>query len=233
MSNPATVVLVHGAMNGPWVWEKVTPLLDDAGVPSILVNRGVGEPRQVSSDPRLDMERVREAVNAAARPVVLVGHSQGGIGITYGGAGNPFVRHLVYIDAFMPGCGVSVAEASAPELVAMLRVGEAGMTLDPDLARELVYGDCGPDDTSWALAHHDPQAPAPEGIAEPSELAWREKPTTYVRCTVDPLWRQEAAQAFAEHATQVAEWPTAHVPLVARPDLVAGLLADLAEQYAE
>jgi hypothetical protein len=74
MAEPATVVLVHGAFHGPWCWEKVTSLLQAGDVPTSLADPGVGEPRQVSSDPWLDQQRVCEVVNEVARPVVMVGH---------------------------------------------------------------------------------------------------------------------------------------------------------------
>ena len=93
---PATVVLVHGAWHGNWCWERVTPLLDARGIRFVLVDRGIGEPRVVSSDLWIDRARVQEAVRAVDGPVVLLGHSQGGLAITYGGMA-PNVRRLVYL----------------------------------------------------------------------------------------------------------------------------------------
>ena len=60
-----TFVLVHGAWHGPWCWERVTALLQARGIPFALVDRGVGTPRQVSSDPWIDRERVQAAVKNA------------------------------------------------------------------------------------------------------------------------------------------------------------------------
>jgi hypothetical protein len=54
-----------------------------------------------------------------------------------------------------------------------------------------------------------------------------------VVATEDRMWRPEAVHAFASKATHVVEWPTSHSPIVSRPDLVAGLLTELAEQYVE
>jgi pimeloyl-ACP methyl ester carboxylesterase len=233
MAGPATVVLVHGAFHGPWCWEKVTSLLQARDVPTALVDRGVGEPRQVSSDPWLDQERVREVVNEVARPVVLVGHSQGGVGVTYGGADNHFVRHLVYLTAVMPGVDLGETQVGTELVVSGMRPTETGTIFDPGLAEEVFFNDCDPEDVAWALARLDPQAPAPRGAEPPAALAWREKPSTYVVCTDDHTHNLEAQRVFAAHATYVAEWPTSHSPFVSRPGLVADLLADLAEQYAE
>ncbi len=233
MTGPATVVLVHGAFHGPWCWEKVTSLLQARDVPTALVDRGVGEPRQVSSDPWLDQERVREVVNEVARPVVLVGHSQGGVGITYGGAGNHFVRHLVYLTAVVPGVDLGETQVGTELVVSGIRATRTGTIFDPGLAEEVLFNDCDPEDVAWALARLDPQAPAPLGAEPPAALAWREKPSTYVVCTDDNTHSLEAQRVFAAQATSVAEWPTSHSPFVSRPGLVADLLADLAERYAE
>jgi hypothetical protein len=64
---------------------------------------------------------VREVVNEVARPVVLVGHSQGGVGVTYGGADNHFVRHLVYLTAVMPGVDLGETKVGTELVVSGLR----------------------------------------------------------------------------------------------------------------
>ena len=158
MAGPATVVLVHGAFHGPWCWEKVTSLLQARDVPTALVDRGVGEPRQVSSDPWLDQERVREVVNEVARPVVLVGHSQGGVGVTYGGADNHFVRHLVYLTAVMPGVDLGETQVGTELVVSGVRPTETGAIFDPGLAEEVFFNDCDPGDVAWSRLRRSPGA---------------------------------------------------------------------------
>jgi len=233
MADPATVVLVHGAFHGPWCWEKVTSLLHARDVPTALVDRGVGEPRQVSSDLWIDYERVREVAIDVARPIVLVGHSQGGIGITYGAAGVDFVRHLVYLTALMPGVDLGETKLTSELVVKGMRPTETGTTFDPELAEEVFYNDCEPEDVTWALARLDPLAPAPQDVEPPKGLAWVDKPSTYVVCTDDHAVTVEAQRIYAERATHVVEWPSSHSPFISMPEAVADLLTNLAEQYAE
>ena len=169
-------MLVHGAWHGPWAWDRVTPLLDERGIAWTAVDRGVGALRMVSSDARLDARRVREAIAAAGRPVVLVGHSQGGIGITHGGAGEEFVRHLVYLTAILPGADVEFRVTD--EVISGSHWDEDGGTFDSAAAPSVFYGDCDAATVAWALARIDVQAPGPKDSAPLTEFAWQERPAT-------------------------------------------------------
>ena len=108
----ATIVLVHGAWHGAWCWERLTPLLDDAGVTSIAVDLpGHGNDRGPFTDLHGDADRVRETLDDVDGDVVLVGHSYGGCVITDAGA-HPDVRHLVYVAAFPLDADESAANAA-------------------------------------------------------------------------------------------------------------------------
>jgi pimeloyl-ACP methyl ester carboxylesterase len=58
--------------------------------------------------------------------------------------------------------------------------------------------------------------------------AWRTKPSTYVVCTVDRAIHPALQRHMAARCTTTVELDTAHSPFLNRPDLVAGLLAELA-----
>lgn len=164
---------------------------------------------------------------------MLVGHSQGGVGITHGGADNAFVRHLVYVTALMPGVDMGETQLATELLLSGMQPTETGNIYDPALAEEVFFNDCDPESVAWALAHLDPQAPAPRGVDPPAALAWREKPATYVVCADDHAINIEAQRAFATDAAHAVEWPTSRSPFISRPELVGDLLSDLAEQYAD
>ena len=73
-----TAVLVHGAFHGAWCWDKVVPLLDAAGMPSVAVELPF-------TSFAADVDAVRAALDAASGSVVLCGHSYGGAVITEAG----------------------------------------------------------------------------------------------------------------------------------------------------
>ncbi len=104
-------VLVHGAWGGSYGWRKVRPLLAAHGhevfTPSLT---GIGERAHLTS-PQVDLSlHIQDVVNAIwyedLRDITLVGYSYGGMVIT--GAIDYVadrVKHLVYLDAFLPSDG--------------------------------------------------------------------------------------------------------------------------------
>jgi pimeloyl-ACP methyl ester carboxylesterase len=110
----ATIVLVHGAWGGAHGWRKVRPLLRQAGhdvfTPSLT---GIGERSHLSSPQVTLFTHVQDVVNAVyyedLTDITLVGYSYGGMVVTgcldYIG---DRVKHLVYLDAFVPGDGQSL-----------------------------------------------------------------------------------------------------------------------------
>ena len=104
-----TVIFVPGAFiaDAAWWWSKVTDLLAEKGIASVAVDYPSVGPAAPLGDLYDDSEAVRKAVDAAEPgPVILVGHSYGGMVITDAGA-HPRVSHLVYMSAFVPDGTVS------------------------------------------------------------------------------------------------------------------------------
>ncbi len=154
MADPTTVVLVHGAWHGAWCWEKVVPLLDDAGVSAVAVEL----PLTSFAD---DVRAVTSALDAAGDGAVLCGHSYGGAVITQAG-NHPATTHLVYLAAFACDEGESPA-ATAPDtpmpstdLADALRIDDGWATLAPDRVIAGFYHDCDPADADAALARLRP-----------------------------------------------------------------------------
>ncbi|KAB2352588.1 alpha/beta fold hydrolase [Actinomadura rudentiformis] len=94
------VVLVHGAFAESASWNRVIQRLRARGLPAVAV----ANPLRSLAD---DAAYVRDVINGIGRPVVLVGHSYGGMVISQAAAGNPAVRSLVYVAAFAPEPGES------------------------------------------------------------------------------------------------------------------------------
>ena len=126
---PATVVLVHGAWHGPWCFNKVVAGLEERGVPVVNVERRrlhepSGELRGVTNSDENE-QIVRAALAEVAGPVVLLGHSFGGVAITTAPLGNKNVKHLVYLTAIMPDTDGGIPDNFAnPELIGAMQVAE-------------------------------------------------------------------------------------------------------------
>src|ERR1700749_2834796 len=94
------VVLVHGAFADGSSWAKVIPLLQAKGLNVVAVQNPL-------SSLAADVDATRRVIDAQTGPVILVGHSYGGVVITQAGI-NPKVAGLVYVAAFAPPKGESV-----------------------------------------------------------------------------------------------------------------------------
>src|ERR1039458_3095433 len=152
----ASVVLVHGAWHGAWCWGPVISALAERDIATLSIDLpGHGNDRGALSDLHGDAERVRQALDACREPVVLVGHSYGGVVITEAGL-HPMVSHLVYIASFNLDEGESamssaVTESDAavldhsgrPDALGHVHVADDGTsTVDDEGARILFYNDC-------------------------------------------------------------------------------------------
>src|SRR6266511_1567789 len=104
-SHVKNVVLVHGAFADGSSWSKVIPLLQAKG----LHVTSVQIPRTSVAD---DVAATKRALAGQNGPVVLVGHSYGGVVITEAG-NDPKVSALVYVAAFAPDAGQSITDISA------------------------------------------------------------------------------------------------------------------------
>ncbi|MFI5709225.1 alpha/beta fold hydrolase [Kribbella sp. NPDC051620] len=100
-----TVVLVHGAFAESASWNGVVERLQAAEVPVVAVANPL---RSVPGDAAY----VRDVIAGIDGPVILVGHSYGGMVITEAAAGSDKVAGLVYVCAFAPAQGESALALS-------------------------------------------------------------------------------------------------------------------------
>src|ERR1051325_2904591 len=101
------IVLVHGAWVDGSSWSKVIPILKNAGHHVIAVQL----PLHSLAD---DVATVKRAIELVGGPIVLVGHSYGGMVITNAAYNNPNVKGLVYVAAFAPNEGQSLGNFIDP-----------------------------------------------------------------------------------------------------------------------
>jgi pimeloyl-ACP methyl ester carboxylesterase len=231
----------------------VVPGLEAAGIPVVAVDlpsAAEGEADAVAAslgDLHDDTAHVTAVLDAITGPVVLVGHSYGGVVITEAGV-HPSVARLVYVAAMAVDEGESALQvavpASAPPppdgapgssavvgagLGAGLRLSQdrSAMTLAPEVAAAVFYQDCAPADVEWAVARLRAQSRTAIKQA-PAAVAWRAKPSTYAVCTEDRTVPLDLQRFLAARCRERIDWPTGHTPMLARPDLVLALLTRLA-----
>jgi pimeloyl-ACP methyl ester carboxylesterase len=120
-------VLVHGAWQGNWVWERVADQLRAVGhrvyTPSLT---GLGE-RAHLAGPEVDLEtHIADVIGVIEHHeldgIVLCGHSYGGMVVA--GAADRLhqrVKSLVFLDAFIPTPGKSLFDLQPPETAQRMR----------------------------------------------------------------------------------------------------------------
>lgn len=237
----ATFVLIHGASHGGWCWEKVAPILKQAGhkfhAPDMP---GGGSDRTMVSNITLQTyrDRVLPLIDAAADKVTLVGHSMGGITITEVGEARPEKLHcLVYLTALMPKNGVYGREITAREPGSLvgrsLEMSQDGLTYTYKRSNiaTLFYNDCTPEDTYRAMER---LRPMPRIIATTPVSTTAERfgsvPRVYIECTKDnaiTLAMQRYMQRELPPRASIA-MATGHSPFLSAPEELTRHLMDIA-----
>jgi pimeloyl-ACP methyl ester carboxylesterase len=223
------LILVHGAWHGSWCWERVTPLLAARGLavhtvelPSVSAPESSAVREAALS---ADASAVRAVMDAVAGPVVLCGHSYGGMVISLAASGRRRASRLTYLCAFMPEAGQSLLACGEGIPTPWIRALDDGMTL-PHLTRaaDVFYADCDSATVRWAVSRLRPQPAA--AYAEPvPDPAWREIPSTYIVCNEDRAIPAELQRSlFAPRAQQVLELAASHSPFLSQPAALAELL---------
>jgi pimeloyl-ACP methyl ester carboxylesterase len=233
----ATYVLVHGAWGGAHGFHKMRPPLRAAGhevfTPSLT---GVGE-RSHLTGPQVNLStHVHDVVNHVLYEdldgIVLLGFSYGGMVVT-GALAHiaERVRHLVFLDAFVPGDGDSlqrlIGRGSDP---ARIEIGAPWLI--PPMDRE--FDD--PLEGAWIAARRTPHPAACFGEAVRLEQPLEAYPftRTYVKALDDPrvkggspFW-DAADRARSSPAWRYHEVDTNHMIPNNRPERLADILLELA-----
>ena len=227
---PVSIVLVHGGFVDGSGWQGVHDILTKDGYEVIVVQN----PTISLAD---DVVVTRRAIAAAKNPVVLVGHSYGGVVITEAG-NDPKVTSLVYIAAFAPDAGESVQTlianpppgASVPPI---LPPQDGFLALDKAKFAAAFAADVDP-----ATAQFMANAQVPWGLEAAggavTTAAWRSKPSHYLVATDDHMIPPSAQRQMAQRAgAQVTETSGSHAVYVSRPEEVARTIRQAATASPE
>jgi pimeloyl-ACP methyl ester carboxylesterase len=240
----ATFVLAHGGWHGAWCWDPILPGLRDAGHDVRAVDLpGHGDDRAPLSEMTREayVRRIAEAVQSAAGPAVLVGHSMSGTLITQVAELHPDrVAALVYVAAFIPRTGevmTQIVELVGTEslILSSFEVDEAAgtLTLKPGRARPLFYELCDPQVAEQAESRLRPENPTVMG----GEVTITEEragsvPRYIVECLHDqafPLAAQREMQRLFP-ALEVFSLDADHSPFYSATDDLVRCLVSVADQ---
>jgi pimeloyl-ACP methyl ester carboxylesterase len=238
----ATFVLIHGAWHGGWCWDKVAAILRGAGHTAITPDLpGHGRDSMRPEDVTLDayVDRVLDVVDAPSEPVILAGHSMGGLAITQAAELRPDkIAALVYITAFIPRDGESLSQLSMTDQASLLNQSreidrERGlMWVRPDAHREVFYHDCQEEDAVRAANLLAPAVAIKPNITPVHLTAERfgRIPRYYVECLQDRAIRIQTQRLMHENTPceRVFTLDASHSPFFSMPDELARCLMAVA-----
>lgn len=216
-----TVVLVHGAFADGSSWNGVVPLLQARGLQVIVVQN----PLTSLAD---DVAATDRAIAEAKGPVVLVGHSWGGVVITAAGT-DPKVKALVYVAAFAPSVGQSLIDTvkayPAPPGQAAITPDASGFVKLPVEAVPKYFAPDLPAAQANLIAVSQGALFGKAIEEKVTKAAWDGKPSWYVVAQKDQMFAPAAQRAAAKKIkATVTELPTSHVAMLARPKDVAEVI---------
>lgn len=236
----STFVLVHGAWHGAWCWRKLVPLLEAQGhrvvAPDLL---GLGDDKTPLAQATLESwtKQICGVVDAQPEPVILVGHSRGGLVISQVAERKPDrTKKLVYLTAMLvkngeAGLQVLGALGHMPLHDYIVSDAAAGsLTVRDDGIKPCFYGLCSDEDVMLAkrLLRPEPAEPSTTPVVV-SERNFGRVPRIYIECLKDGaiLPAMQKAMYAATPCERVIAMNTDHSPFFSAPGELARHLAGL------
>jgi pimeloyl-ACP methyl ester carboxylesterase len=235
-----TFVLVSGAWHAGWCWERIVPLLEAQGhralAPDLL---GMGDNSTPPGAVTLAgwAEQIAAIVMAQGEPVILVGHSRGGVVISAVAERVPDrIASLVYLAAALVPSGESLVSHKArltanPSPPSMIVHDNGTSTCRPEAVGPWFYGMTAPEWVERAAARLCPEPLAP--MTTPLQLTgarFGSVRRAYIECTQDramTLVNQREMQAILPCAA-VATLDSDHSPFYSAPDALVDALLEVA-----
>lgn len=220
------IVLVHGAFADGSSWAKVIPILQKKGYHVIAVQNPL-------TSFEADVAATKSAIEQAGGPVLLVGHSYGGMVISEAGKATG-VAGLVYVAALVPEDGQNVNDVNAampptavgPEFKVSsdgyLSLTEKG--IDQFFAQDLPLAE-----RKVIFATQVPWAASALQV-KVNEPAWESRPSWYIVAAKDGMINPDLERFKAKLIkAKTLELESSHIPMVSQPEKVASFIVQAAE----
>lgn len=202
-----------------------------------LAGHGQDRTRPEQITLRTYVEQVCEAVLASPEPVVLVGHSHGGIVTQVGELFPNSVGSLIYVNGFLPGNGESLIDWAGRDSDSLATpntfLSRDGVTLSvrQKMIRETFYSGCSAGAAEWATSLLVPE-PVLSFITPvvTSDKNFGRIPRLYVSCTQDRTVPPALQAAMLEKTPcVVASMDCDHSPFLSAPQELAAILCSAAQ----
>jgi pimeloyl-ACP methyl ester carboxylesterase len=234
----STYLLIHGAWHGGWCWRKVVPLLEARGHKVLapdLPGHGGDRTATVTVTLKSYTDRICEIASAQSEPVILAGHSMGGIAITQAAENCPKqTAALVYLCAFLPRNGESLMTWASQDRESMVNTSTVDPQADGTIgyklehSREAFYGNCSDEDVTFAQSRLVPQSGSPFGTpVETTPERWGRIPRYYIECLRDRAITIELQRQMQQKSPcrQTFSLETDHSPFFSSAEQLTDILS--------
>lgn len=226
-----TFILIHGSWHAGWCFDKIKPLLEDLGhrvlAPDLPSHGKDKTPiKEVTLQSYTDC--ITKLIDEQTEPVILVGHSRGGIVISQVAEYRPEkIKKLIYLTAFLIPSGEAMLPTALSDkdslIVKNLEVNEqeGWHMLKKEAAREALYHDCSEEDANWAISRleKEPNAPVSTSLSL-TEANYGRVPRFYIECLQDKGLSPSLQKKMytAQPCQKVISMNSSHSPFLSAPD---------------
>jgi pimeloyl-ACP methyl ester carboxylesterase len=237
------IVLEHGAWADSSSWDAVIQILTREG---FSVYAPPNPLRGLATDAAYLHDFLTQNAALAGKPIVLVGHSYGGAVITDAAVGDPEVKALVYVDAFIPAKGESIGSLLAlPQGAGSCIGGNPATVFDPVAFPGAPKGDAdlylqpgkfpgcfasGLSASEAALLAATQRPLAANAATDVSSTpAWKTIPSWAVVGTADKVIPPALLNFMAHRAhARITDVNAGHLSLISQPGTVASVIVEAA-----
>jgi pimeloyl-ACP methyl ester carboxylesterase len=232
-----TIVLIHGAWANTASWSGEISRLQADGYT-------VAAPPNPLLSLSGDSQFIADYLKTIQGPIVLVGHSYGGMVISDAAVGNPNVKALVYVDAFVPEEGESALGLDATKASGLnagppptifnfvpypgAAKGDSLTYVKPNVFLKVFANDL-PAKEGAVLAATQAPATFSALTAKSGPVAWKTIPSWYVLGTIDRAIPPKVEQFMATRAhAKITRVKGGHLSMISQPNAVTKVILEAA-----
>ena len=231
-----TFVLVHGGFHGAWCWDKLKPLMEKKGF-RVITPDHTGQGKELYNY----TDNIGALLEKQERPVMLLGHSSGGMVITELAKKYPGkIKGLIYLSAFLLPEGMSPPEIMRNDTVSLMSSSlitdesNGTISVDKKKAKQLFYADCEDAIAQWAIDRLSPEPVVPMGNKKPGQknmVSPQPIPRFYIETLNDNalgISSQRHMQTLSS-CDKIYTLSSGHSPFLSQPAKLATVLTEISD----